>query len=131
MIDIENQVYTLVRNAIQSYGAQIGAVYTESPAKYPYVFFEMTNNPVWERGSDSGDIENFANQSFEVSIYTKGNNKKTLAKQIGDTIDGVLKGLNFRRVFYSPVPNFRDNNIYRLILRYRVIVGKGNTTYYV
>lgn len=131
MINIENQVYTLIRSAIQPYSAEIGSIYTESPAKYPYVFFEMTNNPVWERGSDSGDIENFANQSFEVSIYTKGNIKKTLAKQIAETIDSKLKGLNFRRVFYSTVPNFRDNNIYRLILRYRVIVGKDNTTYYV
>jgi hypothetical protein len=131
MINIENQVYTLIRSAIQPYSAEIGSIYTESPSKFPYVFFTMTNNLVFERGSDSGDIENFANQNFEVNIYTNSDDKKSLANSIADTIDTKLKSLGFRRVFYSTVPNFRDNNIYRLILRYRVIVGKDNTTYYV
>lgn len=129
MIDIENKIYTLVRNSIQSFNAEVGSVYTESPAKYPYVFFEMTNNSTYDRGSDSGDIENFAEQSFEVNIYTKGNSKKSTAKEIATAIDNVLKEKNFRRVFYSPVPNFRDNNIYRIILRYRIIVGKNQTLY--
>lgn len=129
MIDIENKIYTAIRQVVLPFDAEISSVYTESPAKFPYVFVEMTSNTVYDRGVDSGRIENFSNQNFEINIYTKGNIKKTLAKQIAETIDSKLKEFNFRRVFYSPIPNFNDNNIYRMILRYKVIVGRNETLY--
>lgn len=129
MIDIENKVYTALRQVLTPMGAITGSVFTESPAKFPYVFIEMTNNSIYERGVDSAYIENFSEQNFEINIYTKGNTKKTMAKQLAEAVDSKLKEFGFRRIMYSPVPNFIDNNIYRMILRYKVIVGRNETLY--
>lgn len=129
MIDIENKIYTELRQVLLPMGAEVGSVFTESPAKFPYVFIEMTNNSIYERGVDSGYIENFSEQNFEINIYTKGNTKKTMAKQLAETVDSKLKELGFRRIMYSPIPNFIDTNVYRMILRYKVIVGRNETLY--
>ena len=129
MIDIENKIYTELRQVLVPLGAEVGSVFTESPANFPYVFIEMTTNSVYERGVDSGHIENFSEQNFEINIYTKGNTKKTMAKQLAEAVDSKLKEFGFWRIMYSPVPNFIDTNVYRMILRYKVIVGRNETLY--
>lgn len=130
MIDIENVVYTKVRNHLVSKGYNnMGSVYTESVSKFPYVFFMQDTNYIWEKGSDSGDLENFIKAGFIVEIYAEGNTKKTEAKTIASEINSVMVDLGFTRAFYSFVPNYLDNNIVRLILKYNGIVSKENTIY--
>lgn len=129
MIDIENKVYSLVRAALKSVGVDSGSVYTDNPAKFPYVFFELTNSTIYDRGIDSGKLENFANQTFQISIYSQGSTKKTEAKSLANLIDGVLSELGLKRIFYSPIPNFEDNSIFRIVTRYQGIIGDNNKIY--
>jgi hypothetical protein len=130
MIDIENKVYTQLRTALNAEGiTSLSSVYLESPAAYPHVFIEMINNSVDQNRSDSGNLENFAKQDFQIEIFTNGDSKKTDAKEIANIVDGSLNGIGLRRSFYSFVPNYNDNNISRLILRYTGLVDKQNKIY--
>lgn len=130
MIDVENQVYTLVKDHLNSKGYNnMSSVYTESMAKFPYIFFSQNINNIYERGSDSGDLENYAITEFTAEIYASGNNKKTLAKTIASEINKVMKDIGFSRKFYSFIPNYLDNNIVRLVLRFNGIVSKENIIY--
>ena len=60
MINVFNQVYTLLVNALTSYYNSIAtsSVYTNMPSKYPFVSLEETENSVYEKGSDCCEIEN-------------------------------------------------------------------------
>lgn len=130
MIDIENKLYTLLRTALHAEGfTNLAGDYREINDTYPYVYIQMINNSVESNYSDSGNIENFARQDFQIEIYTDGSTKKTQAKTIADIVDSVLNETGLRRMFYSFVPNFNDVSKSRLILRYTGLVNKENKIY--
>ena len=70
---------------------------------------------------DSSDEEQFATLMYEINVYSnKTSGKKTECKNIMDSIDRILYGMNFTRISRTPVPNLEDSSIYRITARYRV-----------
>lgn len=129
MIDISNQVYTLVKNALEAFDPSIGtsSVYTNTPSKYPFVSVEEIENMVDSDTSDC-ELENHAIVQYEVNIYCKDPLKKSKAMEICQVVDELLSSYGFVRVSKN---NIQDTNetIYRIITRYEAIVSKDKVIY--
>lgn len=130
MINIFNEVYTLLVDTLASYNDKIGtsSVYTNTPPTYPFVSFEEINNSVYEQTSDSCDVENHALIEFEANIYTDNPNKKSKGDGIANVIDNLLKQYNFVRLSKNVLQS-TDETIYRIVLRYSVVVSKDSVIY--
>ena len=130
MIDIFNELYTLVVNTLTTYDNTISysSVYTNMPTNYPFVSMEEISDSVYERGSDSDEIENFANKEYEINIYTKNPNKKSKCDSIAQVVDTLLKSKGFVRVSKNILQD-ENETIYRLIIRYSGVVSKDHNIY--
>ena len=88
------------------------------------------NNSVYQRGTDSGAIENYADVMYQVDVYSNLNTgKKAQAKSIINAIDEQFARYGFTRTFLNPVPNMNDATIYRMTARYRGVVDKEHNVY--
>ena len=130
MIDIYNQVYTLIKNALNTYDNSIGisSVYTNSPSVYPFVSVEEIDNMVDRDTSDSCAVENHAEIQYEINIYAKDPLKRSKAYAILQIVDNLLGSYNFVRESKN---DFQDTNetTYHIILRYSAVVSQDHTIY--
>lgn len=132
MIDVENQVVTMLANAIhEDYpDAFVTGEYVPAPAKFPCVSIEEKDNAVWRRTRDNINMENHALVSYEINVYSnKTKGKKSQAKAIAALIDDLMLALGFDRAMMTTIPNMSDATIYRITMRYRAVVGKNNVIY--
>lgn len=135
MIDIENEIFTRVTNAIH---AEEGfeTVYTTStyeplPPSFPCVSLWVDANAVWRKGRDQSNMENFNDIGILVEVYSnKEPGKKAEAKALTAIVDRVMADINMSRVLQYPTPNLADASVYRMTSRYRGIVSKDGTIYY-
>ena len=129
MIDIENMLFTGVKNALPN-GVDCGSTYEKSPNQFPRVTLVVEDNHVYEKTIDSARLENAAEIMVEVNVYSnKTNGKKTECKTIMQTVDNVLSGLNLTRTSCQPTPNLEDATVYRMTARYRAIVDRNSNIY--
>ena len=130
MIDISNEVFTLVKNALNAYDDTIktSSVYTNTPSEYPFVSVEEIDNITDTETSDSCALENHVVVQYEVNVYTKDPQKKSKAVAILQVIDTLLVSYNFVRVSKN---NIQDTNetVYRIIARYEATVSQDKVIY--
>ena len=131
MIDITNQVYTLVKNALNTYDNKIGtsSVYTNTPSVYPFVSVEEIDNMVNTDTSDSCHLENHALVQYEINIYAKDPLKRSKAYEILQVVDNLLGSYNFTRESKNDFQESGNETVYHIILRYSAIVSKDHTIY--
>ena len=134
MIDISNELYTDLVNALSTdettkdMGIKTGSVYVNMPSDFPFVSMEQIGDRVYERGSDCCEIENFAENEYEINIYTKNPFKKSKANIIANVVDNLLKSKGFVRQSKNSLQD-TDETIYRLIMRYSGLVSKEHIVY--
>lgn len=130
MIDIFDELYTLIVDTLASYNDKIetSSVYKNSPSKYPFVSFEEIENSVYERGSDDSDIENFVDVNYEINIYTQNANKKSKANDIANVIDTLMESKGFTRRSKNALQDTNETT-YRIVMRYNGIVSKDKVVY--
>lgn len=129
MIDKENEIYTAIRNAVKKEypDAILSSSYIRSPASFPYVSVIQTDSYEPKKYIDSSGEELFTSLAFQIDVYSDDESrKKSICKQIMQTIDTALKKMNFRRESLSAVPNMADATIYRLTARYTVIASEDS-----
>lgn len=129
MIDIESAVYTTVTTALREQfpGINIEGVATYSPAKFPTVCIEESDNYADRNTANTASNENYAVVVYEVNAYSnKSSGKKGECKAIISAVDEVMDGLGFTR--NTKVP-FGDVSVYRIFARYTAIVSKNKTIY--
>ena len=132
MIDVENEVFSLIATALRAAydDIYITGEYVSQPPKFPAVFIVEMDNTVYERGTDSGSIENFANVMYQVDVYSNLNRGKKLeCKTIIGMIDALFAANGFTRTSLSPVQNMNDPTVYRMTGRYQAVVGKDMNVY--
>lgn len=123
MIDIENQVYAPIAEALreQFSGIRVSGEYVKAPSGFPYVSIVEQDNYQTETHLTTSEAEGYATLMYEVNVYSnKATGKKPQCREIISVIDQMLYGLNFKRISLSPIPNLEDATIYRLTARYRV-----------
>ena len=130
MINIFNELFTLLTNALTTYDNKIetSSVYKNAPSKYPFVSFEEIDDSVYENGMDSCEIENYANKDYEVNIYTQNPSKKSKGDGIANVVDNLMKTYNFVRTSKN-VFQSSDETTYRIVIRYRGVVSKESVIY--
>ena len=130
MINVFNELYTLLVNTLATYDNEIktSSVYTNTPPSYPFVSFEEIDNSVYEETSDSCDIEQHALVDYEINIYTKNPNKKVKGDNILNVVDNLLKQYNFVRASKN-VFQSSDETTYRIVVRYSAVVSKDSVIY--
>ena len=131
MIDISNEVYTLIKNALNAYDEHIGtsSVYVNAPSVYPFVSVEEIDNMVYFDTSDCCNIENHAEIQYEINIYTKDPLKKSKAYEILQVVDTLLGSYNLMRRSKNDFQETNNETIYHIILRYSGVVSKEHTIY--
>lgn len=120
MIDVENQVYTILSDALETAfpGIYVTGEYVNAPNSFPCVgIMEKDNYPV---RLDSGESEKYSLVMYEVEAYSnRASGKKTECKNIMQLVNETMHSLNFKRLAQTPVPNLFDASIYRIAARYR------------
>ena len=128
MIDIENDVFNMIADAVADEfpNAYVTGEYADNPASLPAVTVVEGDNSVLEL-MRTENIENAASVMYEVNVYSgRVSGKKSEAKAIANLIDEVMTEHGFTRVMKSQVPNLANATIYRIVSRYRAVVGPGN-----
>ena len=127
MIDIENAIVDRIRTQILAdFPNRSIAVLNTTPeliAKFPAVCVNELENTTYSRSRDLTIFESYAEVIYQVDIFVNdGTGAKTLAKQIGASVDEVLYGLRFSRTMFTQLPN-ADRKIVRYTGRYRAVVS--------
>lgn len=129
MINVENEIFNIIATAVQSEypDAYVVGEYVKSPSRFPCVSIVEIDNMAYEKTQSSGSLENHADVSYEVNIYSnKTSGKKSECKAIASLIDNEFATLGFSRTMLQPIPNVDDATIYRMLGRYRGVVSKDN-----
>ena len=127
MINVENEIYTIVATALREQfpGVFVSGEYVTAPASFPAVTLIESDNYV-DVSMSTLNIENAVNVMYSLSVYSnKRNGKKEEAKKISDFADEQMKSLGFTRISRTQVPNLADATIYRLESRYEAVIGTG------
>ena len=126
MIDIENKVLSVVREAVlaQYPTASVYGEYVEVPESFPCVTVTEDTNYTYVYTKDEQLAEHHAEVQYAVNVYSnKQTGAKLEAKAIMNIADNAMQSMKFWRTMTRQVPNV-DRTIYRLIARYRAVVGE-------
>lgn len=127
MINVENEIFNIVATAIRNEypGAYVVGEYVIAPARFPCISIVEIDNSVYDRTQTSGSLENHADVTYEVNIYSnKTSGKKSECKAIASLIDNEFATLGLSRSMLQPIPNMDDATIYRMVGRYMGVVSK-------
>jgi len=121
MIDVKNIIYTPIAQAVrEQFQADVKSDYVRIPTKFPHVSIIESDNYITLSHRDTGDAEKYSTVMYEVSVYSnKSGEKEVECRSIMSFIDSMMYQRNFTRLSMTPVPNYEDATIYRLVARYR------------
>jgi hypothetical protein len=132
MINVENEIFDIVAKAVRNeyQGVYVVGEYVKAPSKFPCVSIVEMDNTAYDRTQTSSSLENHADVTYEVNIYSnKSSGKKSECKSIASLIDDEFATLGFSRTMLQPIPNVDDATIYRMLGRYRGVVSKDKVVY--
>lgn len=127
MINVESEIFDIIANAILAEypDAYVVGEYVLSPARFPSVSIVEIDNSAYDRTQTSGSLENHADVTYEVNIYSnKTSGKKSECKEIASLLDNEFATLGFSRTMLQPIPNLDDATIYRMVGRYKGVVSQ-------
>ena len=130
--NIENLIYTAVRNALTAVYSSIGisGEYTPTPSKFPFVQIVEQDSYTYTETIDTAGSHH-DQLLYEINVYSnKKSGRKAECKAIMSIVDSTMQGMGFIRTSRSPitVPNF-DASIYRMVARYRTLIDADGQTY--
>lgn len=131
MIDIENELFTLLAKALRAKYRTIfvTGTYVDSASTFPCVSIVEIENRTHFKTQSSFSNENHVQVTYEINVFTNDlRGKKAKAKEIFSLIDDVLLNLGFSRILLSSIPN-GDDKIHRIVGRYRCVISKDKTIY--
>lgn len=127
MIDIEELLVDEITKALEDYSNIIilSSELTALP-KLPCVCINEIDNTQSLRGLDTSDIEQYAQVTYQIDIYSNlGDYKKKQAKEIHKIIDELMYRLGFYRRSKNAV-EFTENRVCRINSRYSGTVSNDN-----
>lgn len=126
MIDIENKVLSVVREAVlaQYPTASVYGEYVETPESFPCVTVVEDTNYTYVYTKDEQLDEHHCEVQYAVNVYSdKQTGAKLEARAILAVADEAMQGMKFWRTMSRQVPNV-DRTIYRVLARYRAVIGE-------
>lgn len=131
MIDVENEIYTRLKKAINKEDSSIyvSSIYELIPKTFPACMIEQTDSYVLKEHLDSSGEENTNYLTYTISICAKGDTRKSQVKKILSIVDGEAFKLGLTRTFSQPITLQDNTNIYEIVSRYNCIISKNKTIY--
>ena len=132
MIDVENEIFTTVANALRSVYPDIYMVgeYVKTPSQFPCVSLIEMDNTAYDKTQTSCNLENHASVTYELDVYSnKTSGKKAECKKISALIDKEMLALGLSRTMLQPIPNSDDATIYRMKGRYMGVISENKTIF--
>lgn len=131
MIDIEQAVFTIVRDAVKTKypNALVLGEYTREIQTFPCVMLTEINNIVNKQTQDDIRVENHCIVGYQVDVICTGTNKKKQSKEIIKEVDTALASKLFIRDFLQSLNDFEDIQLYRITARYSAVVGNDYRMY--
>lgn len=132
MIDIENELYTILHNRLRSeFGDNIfitGEPMKQTIKMSPIVTIEEMDNSTYLPSMTNR--ENHSEVTYEINVYSnKANGRKQECKKVQRIIDDELLSRGFIRLTKRPLENFNDNSFYRIVSRYNGVVDEEHCVY--
>ena len=124
MIDIENKVLSVVREAVLAAfpNCAVYGEYVEQSAHFPCLTVTEDTNYTYVNSIDDQLMEHHAEVQYSINVYSdKQTGAKLEAKAILKVADNAMQSMRFWRTMTRQVPNM-DITIYRLVARYRAVV---------
>lgn len=132
MIDLQNEIFTLVANSVRTThrGTTVTGEYTRSPSEFPTVTLDEIENVTVASLVDSSDEEKFAGLTYRMQVFSnKIGGKKAEARSIFATADKVMLDLGFRRITYTTTPEIYNSTIYSITATYEAIADLRGVIY--
>lgn len=126
MITFE-QIYTRLRSAVKAVNANTfcTATYVAKPTQFPCVYIRDISTFTPDGVVTLANTQKMHDCTIEVQISS---NLKSGAKSEADALarafDDAMQSMFFTRTALAPIDN-ADPNIYRVVGRYRRIIGSG------
>ena len=127
MIDIESKVITDVKTAlaIDYPNLPVYSTVMPIPEKFPCACVEEIDNYVCKDAMTTSRIENVAEVTYEVNVYSnKKTGRKAEAKAIFQIIDTTLSDMGFIREYTKPV-SLDNGTVYQYIARYTYLATQN------
>ena len=72
MINVESEIFNIIAKALRKEypGAYVVGEYVKAPSKFPCVSIVEMDNTAYDRTQTSGSLENHADVTYEVNIYS-------------------------------------------------------------
>jgi len=124
MIDIENKVLSVVREAVLSAypNCAVYGEYVEQSATFPCLTISEDTNYTYVNSLDADLHEHHAEVQYSINVYSaKEVGAKLEARAILKVADNAMQSMRFWRTMTRQVPNM-DITVYRLVARYRAVV---------
>lgn len=127
IVDITNEVLTDIKRALVD--VTVLSSYPFKVAKFPIAIVTEEDNSALLETKDSAGFQH-SNIAFSIEIYTDGNKKMSLAKEIRNKVDNIMSGeYGMTRSRPQVIPNYLDDSIYRYKLTYTGIIDKEKKIY--
>lgn len=124
MIDIENKVLSVVREAVLAAfpNCAVYGEYVEQSAHFPCLTVTEDTNYTYVNSIDDQLMEHHAEVQYSINVYSdKQTGAKLEARSILKVADEAMQSMRFWRTMTRQVPNM-DITVYRLVARYRAVV---------
>lgn len=132
MVDIETDVFDHVYRVVKAMypNVTLSSERNDFPSEFPFVSIEESNNVTYEQSVTGDGKENHSTVTFTVEVYTnKLPGRKKEARDIAEAVDLAMGSLGISRTMMSPMPNMFNVGVYRIVARYRCIVGNDKMIY--
>lgn len=135
MIDPEQDIYEVLADAIEAEFGDDVYVTNDELVRMPAGYDTAVEIVMYDLGGfrntrTQADNEIHATVAMQISVYSNRNpGRKARCKEVLNVADSALVDMNFNRRQCTPLPNMNDSTIYRIVAKYRAIVGQDHTVY--
>ena len=127
--DYRDAVFDHVANSLLKWRADInvGSMLEPDPPSLPACFVYEIGNRRLDQYVTTNYIDEQCESTFEVQVASSAmSGASSEANAIMDKADAAMNECGFIRFYRSPVDNI-DRRVYRVVARYRRLIGGGDT----
>lgn len=130
MIDVYPQISTELESFIQAYmksseradclqkkQVRVRTEFEDSTSSFPYITIGEKGNEYADNELDNQ--EKHSSLVYDINIYDNSKMKMKICSTLALVVNEYMsEKMGFKRTFHEPLPNVRDNTIYRITQRY-------------
>ena len=126
ILDRSNYLFTQVKTALGTNIKDASQTYQDTPASFPYMFFNQIGNE--STADDLDNSDNAVNTTVEITFYATGATRLSTCKSLMATADEKMRSMGFRRI-YGPkqITNISDTSICRYVARFSRVIGSNDS----